>query len=341
MGMPRRLIDFTGATPLLDIASYARRGPGRRDRLSQDEVELITRTVGRTPEVMVKVLSRGGQDIKAVGRHVAYLNRGGDLDIETDDGQHLSGKGVEEELLENWDLDLEERRSGGREYWSRRSPPRLVHKLMFSMPAGTPPDKVLAAVKNFAREEFGLKHRYAMVLHTDEPHPHVHMVVKAVSEQGVRLNIRKATLREWRRGFARQLRPLGVAANATDRGVRGVSQSPKRDGIYRAEQRGESRHTRARAEAVAADLSKGNLRVEAGKARLLETRREVERGWWAVSDILVAEGRSELAAQVRRFAAQMPPPWTGRESVAETLRRNTDGRRNTPEAPTRNEPAAR
>ena len=29
-----------------------------------------------------------------------------------------------------------------------------------------------------------------MVLHTDEPHPHVHMVVKAVSEQGVRMNIR-------------------------------------------------------------------------------------------------------------------------------------------------------
>jgi hypothetical protein len=46
---------------------------------------------------------------------------------------------------------------------------------MFSMPAGTPPGKVLAAVKNFAREEFALKHPYAMVLHTDEPHPHVHM----------------------------------------------------------------------------------------------------------------------------------------------------------------------
>jgi hypothetical protein len=45
------------------------------------------------------------------------------------------------------------------------------------MPAGTPPDKVLAAVKNFAREEFALKHRYTMVLHTDVPHPHAHVVV--------------------------------------------------------------------------------------------------------------------------------------------------------------------
>src|ERR1700741_4677911 len=138
--------------------------------------------------------------------------------------------------------------------------PKLVHKMIFSMPAGTPPNKLLVAVKNFAREEFGAKHRYAMVLHTDEPHPHVHMVVKAMSEPGMRLNIRKATLREWRREFARHLRALGVAANATDRGVRGESRSPKLDGIYRTEQGGESRHTRERAEAVAAQLLKGNLR---------------------------------------------------------------------------------
>jgi predicted transcriptional regulator len=283
--MPRQIVDLAG-TPLLEIASYARRGPVRRDHLSQDEIELISRTVHRTPEVMVKVLSRGGQDLKAVGRHFAYLNREGDVEIETDNGQRLSGKGVEKDLLEDWDLDLEEhRRKGDLEPRSNRRQPKLVHKLMFSMPAGTQPDKVLAAVKNFAREEFEFKHRYAMVLHTDEPHPHVHMVVKAVSEQGVRLNIRKATLRDWRREFARHLRALGVAANAPDRSVRGESRSPMRDGIYRAEQRGESRHTRARAEAVASELLTGNLRVEAGKAKLLETRREV-----AVSDILVAEG---------------------------------------------------
>ena len=45
---------------LLDIASYGRRGPGRRDRLSAAETELISRTVRRAPEVMVKVLTRGG-----------------------------------------------------------------------------------------------------------------------------------------------------------------------------------------------------------------------------------------------------------------------------------------
>jgi hypothetical protein len=53
-----------------------------------------------------------------------------------------------------------------------------------------------------------------------EPHPHVHVIVKAVSEWEARLNIRKATLRGWREEFARHLRAQGIEANATRRVVR-------------------------------------------------------------------------------------------------------------------------
>jgi hypothetical protein len=270
---------------------------------------------------MVKVLTHGGKDLKSGQRHLAYLNRIGELEIETDEGERVAGDGVERKLVEDWDLDLEEdRRRVDLGPLKDRSPPKLVHKILFSMPAGTPPKKVLEAVKDFAREEFALKHRYAMVLHTDEPHPHVHMVVKAVSEQGVRLNIRKATLREWRKEFARHLRAHGVEANATERAVRGNRLPAKLDVIYRAEQRGESHHTRTRAEAVARELFKGDLRIEHGKARLLETRKEVERGWHAVGDMLMEQGHVKLAHQVWRFAAEMPPPKTERELIAEHLR---------------------
>jgi hypothetical protein len=269
---------------------------------------------------MVKVLTHGGKDLKSVQRHLAYLNRKGDLEIETDEGDRMTGKGVERELLEDWDLDLEkDRRRVDLGPLKDRSLPKLVHKILFSMPAATPPKKVLEAVKDFAREEFALKHRYAMVLHTDEPHPHVHMVVKAVSEQGVRLNIRKATLREWRKEFATHLRAHGVEANATERAVRSNRLSAKLDGIYRAEQRGESHHTRTRVEAVSRELLQGDLRIDQGKAGLLETRKEVQRGWFAVADILAAEGRVGLAHQVWRFAAEMPPPRTERELIAEDL----------------------
>jgi len=49
------------------------------------------------------------------------------------------------------------------------------------------------------------KHRYAMVLHTDQAHPHVHLVVSAHDRENGRLNINKADLR-WREQFARHLR---------------------------------------------------------------------------------------------------------------------------------------
>lgn len=293
--MPKHLIQLEGR-PLFDIASYARPGSSRRDRLSPEELGQITLTVRRAPEVMVKVLTRGGQDLKAIRRHLSYLNREGDLDIETDDGERLKGEGVESDLVSDWDLELEEdrRRSklGPRE---DRAPPKMVHKLLFSMPPGTPSNKVLEAVRNFAREQFALQHRYCMVLHTDEPHPHVHMVLKATSEQGRRLNIRKATLRLWRSEFARHLRELGVPANATERAVRGVVRTTRKDGIYRANQRGESTYVRDREQSVSRDLWRGIAQIESGKARLVETHNNVRRGWWVVGEILIRDKQPGLA----------------------------------------------
>src|ERR1700683_1581134 len=110
--MPKRPVDIRVGVPLLDIASYARRGPGHRDRLSPAEVQQIARTVRRTPEVMVKVLSRGGQDLGAVRRHLDYLRHrdDGELELATDDDQLLLGRDVSKEMLRDWDLDLEEHR---------------------------------------------------------------------------------------------------------------------------------------------------------------------------------------------------------------------------------------
>jgi hypothetical protein len=145
------------------------------------------------------------------------------------------------------------------------------------------------------------------------------MVVKAVSEEGKRLNIRKATLRGWRREFARRLREQGVAANATERPARGENRTHKKDGIYRASVRGDSTHTRFRAESIAAELLKDDLRVEPGKSKLMETRNTVEHGWRATAEILAAQGHSELAARIHHFLAQMPPPRTERERIATAL----------------------
>jgi hypothetical protein len=85
------------------------------------------------------------------------------------------------------------------------------------MPRPTPSDKVLAAARQFARQKFA-QHRYALVLHTHQQHPHVHLVVKAENELGRRLNIDKQLLRDWCEDFAQLMREQGIAANATPRG---------------------------------------------------------------------------------------------------------------------------
>jgi hypothetical protein len=148
----------------------------------------------------------------------------------------------------------------------------------------------LAAARKFAREKFALRHRYAMVLHTDRLHPHVHVVVKAEGEESRRLHIDKAMLRAWREDFARLMREQGIAANATPRVIK------TRDAIYRARQRSASNVVRERVTDIAKQLMlTGSFHDPAGHS-LLETRKTVVRGWLEIADALDVQGDVVLAA---------------------------------------------
>lgn len=205
-----------------NFRSHGHFGRTDRTRLTPAQTALVSRTAARTPEVMVKVLSSGATSTKSVQRHIDYVSRKGEVELHADEAGVLHGRAATDSLPEDWNLDLEEAGAASRiGRGTRHKPPRLAHKLVFSMPAGTNPKKVLGAVQNLCREEFALKHRYVMALHTDEPHPHVHVILKATSEQGDRLNIKKAHLKAWRVKFAAHLRELGVEANATPRMFRG------------------------------------------------------------------------------------------------------------------------
>jgi type IV secretory pathway VirD2 relaxase len=271
---------------------------------------------------MVKVLSGGQPTTKGARQHLDYIGREGKLELETDAGERLTGEDAAQRIVDDWDLDLEEERPGS---WlsvsesARR--PKLVHKLVFSMPSGTPPDKVLGAVRDFAREEFALKHRYAMVLHTDDDHPHVHVVVKAVSEQGERLNIRKETLRRWRAEFARQLRVRGVEANATERAVRGSPMKAYADGVYRAAERKASTHVAARLRAAARDSERREpIQIDAGTRRLQGTSEQVRVGYRAIAALLRHQGESGLAGYVERFADGFRNPPSEQRRIHDLVR---------------------
>ena len=161
---------------MLDLRSLARRGPDGRVHLSPAVVEQIVRTAARAPEVMVKVLG-GGNSTRGAIAHLKYVDRHGKLEIETDKGQRPKAKGVEAALVADWDLAaLQAEARGPYRRTAGRTPAKLSLNVILSMPRGTPPEELLLASRDFAREQFALKHRYALVLHTDQNHPHVHLV---------------------------------------------------------------------------------------------------------------------------------------------------------------------
>jgi len=270
---------------------------------------------------MVKVTG-GGIRRGAVAAHLSYISRKGQLEIETDEGERIDKKG-QPALLKDWHLEL----SPGqyRKAKEGKPPPRavkLTHNIVLSMPKPTAPDKVLAAAKAFAREKFALKHRYALVLHTHQEHPHVHLVVKAEGADGRRLHIDKAMLREWREDFARLMRAQGVAANATPRTVRGQSKRGERDAAYRTRRRGRSYALRARVDSIAQELATTRTIHDPAHKKLAETRKAVLAGWEGVAAALDAQGQIELAGDVRYFAKHLPPVRTDRERLAEVLLRH-------------------
>ncbi|CAN7362857.1 relaxase/mobilization nuclease domain-containing protein [Variovorax paradoxus] len=324
----------------LDIVSYGRRGPGGTLRLGADQIAQIQRTVGRTPEVMVKV-SGGGRDVGGVEAHLRYIGRHGKLPIETDEGLMPQGRGAPKEITADWQLELCRSQHKPKPAPGQKDTrAKLVHNIVLSMPAGTSPDKVRAAARVFARENFALQYRYAMVLHTDQPHPHVHLVVKCEHEfePGQRLYTRKETLRQWREQFAALMREQGVAANATPRQVRGQTRKPYRDAIHHRlralrafgqlspsdrtghRQPKTSTFMRAKLENLLQALRSGRGAAADGQEQMRNTRRAVVADWRTTADALRRHGEANLAAEVDRFTARMPAVQTDAQWIADRWR---------------------
>ncbi|HLN48877.1 MAG TPA: relaxase/mobilization nuclease domain-containing protein [Steroidobacteraceae bacterium] len=337
--MTRRLVVRlpTDGPRSFEVVSYGRAGPGMPGRFNRAQIDRISRTVRHTPEVMVKVTG-GGTRRGAVAAHFAYISRQGTLEIETDEGERIGRLEEQKRLLDDWHLELtagQYRRpmDGG----AARRATKLVHNIVLSMPAPTPPDKVLAAARQFARQKFAQR-RYAMVLHTHQQHPHVHLVVKAESELGRRLHIDKQLLRDWREDFARLMREQGIAANATPRAIRGVNKTKRREGIFKAHLYGKSTVIHERMIGVATELYRSGT-VEGPAAQRLETRKSLVSAWMKAAEVLDEQGEVILAGEVRYFATHLPPVLTDRQRFAgQFIRFKEQQHRAKPEGPVRGDP---
>jgi Relaxase/Mobilisation nuclease domain len=300
---------------LFEIVSYGHSGPKPPGRFSRAEIDQIARTVRHIPEVMVKVTG-GGTKGGTVAAHFHYISRRGELEIETDEGERIGRRDEQKRLLDDWHLELTA--SQYRRQIAGVPPPRpakLVHNIVLSMPAPTPPDKVLSAARKFARDKFA-SHRYVMALHTDQGHPHVHLVVKAESESGRRLHIDKQLLRDWREAFAHMMRDQGIAANASPRIIRGRNTRGRSDGIFKAQRYGKSTAMRERVTGIAKELSRSGTVAGPARDSLLKTRQSLLSAWMKAADVLDAQGEVILAGDVRYFAKHLPPVLTDRQRLA-------------------------
>ncbi len=195
--------------------SVAARAGGTTKRAQQVR-EKLKRTVRATPEVVVKITS-SCRGMGQVGRHVDYISRKGELELEDQDGFLLKGRDDLRELKADW-------QASGPEPIARTSQRRDTLNIVFSMPAFTDEVAMKRAVRAFASDVFN-GHQYVFAYHTQasdpDPnppaHPHVHLSVKIQGRDGRRLNPRKADLQQWRDGFAQALRAHGIEANATHR----------------------------------------------------------------------------------------------------------------------------
>src|SRR5471030_3414117 len=251
----------------------------------------LARTLRRTPEVMVKITNKASsaQGMGAVRRHLRYISRNGQVELEDQNGDRIAGAEALRDLARTWQF-------GG---WGipETSHRREVFNVLLSMPPGTNRQAVRDAARDFAALEFGDGRAYVFAAHDDEAHPHVHLSVQVRGPDGRRLNPRRQDLQRWRERFAEQLRAHGVEANATPRRARGQTRRyPKQAVVHMVAREEMPRYWRA----VPGDA--GRRAVWQAHAGVFDAWHEIAR---AMANSGVAGDRA-MAMDIADFAQAMP-----------------------------------
>ncbi len=301
------------------------RGKGTARTVSASARSRLARITSKKPEVMVKITgrTRGAQHLK---KHLDYVTRNGKVIAETKEGHLLTSRDDVRALHDDWLQDNAVLARGKSNLQAVQSV-----SIILSMPPGNPPDRVQEAARTWARETFGDRHDWLMARHDDKDHPHVHVTVRAVGNDGRRLRADPKDLQVWRERFARELRRHGVEAEATPRQARG--QVRKADGIavHKIEKRGTIPTARLREADQAAREAKAVTPRPAynWEAEIGQRQRAIQQAYLDRAELL-SEGNDpadrQLAKDIKRFVAEMPIAVTRRQALAIELRGVTDER---------------
>lgn len=295
------------------VLSSTMRGAAMRAKLS--------RLVRRVPEVIVKITGRT-RDAAHLRAHLNYITRNGELPAGGRDGWDIAGRQDVRAVGDDWAAAcLSDPR--------RRANSPMSLAVVLSMPTGTDPLRLRDAAGAFAATEFGDGFDYVYAVHTDVDHPHVHLTVRALADDGQRLNPKKADLERWRQGFAQALRDHGIEAEATPRRARGVSRKSERGAVRRMRERarlgrGPLPHVQRQAYREAGrTLVDAAIKPEPWDGAIARRAAKVRAIYLAQAKVLARSDAPEdrrLAAAVVAFVSRLPAPDTQRLALARELR---------------------
>lgn len=285
---------------------------------TRPRADFISRTIRNTvrksaPEVMVKI-SGGGKSFQLVKNHLDYISRNGDVTLEDQSGNIFSGRAEVRDMQAEW-------RIGGYPI-SDEVGSKAAFNIVLSMPPGTDRKGVTDAARDFANAEFGDNYSYVFATHDDEKHPHVHLCVKAMGQDGTKLNPRKADLQRWRELFAEKLQDYGIEANATKRQVRGITRKAKKQPVVHIEQRNGKSFQRRALENAAFNFIRNGTPISNPQltSKIYRTRQSVVESWNAIRHALHARGEGKLSSEVKAFLQALPEPLGVGEQLENQLR---------------------
>lgn len=285
-------------------------------------LQRMDRTAKRAPQVVVKITSRLHGAPSTVGAFT-YVGRIGmsdkeELGIETSEGKHLMS--AQEMLLlarewQQWEQADEARRKGA-----------TAIAMVFSMPPGTDPEKVRESVREFAENDMANR-RWVMALHTDEPHPHVHLIIAGRDNDGRRFNPNREFLQHARERFAENLRARGIEADATIRMTRGYPPKQDPSPVLKMRERGAQPDAdKGRADMIEArtpDAEKRLSQRDGERTKTAENFSTVRAVYTrAIAELEAHGGAAEVerARALRVFVDGMPAPSNARAEIIERLK---------------------
>lgn len=281
--------------------------------------EKVARTAKKTPEVMVKI-SGGGKNMARIKAHMDYISRNGEVEIEDENGDLHQGKEAVRDVRDAW-------AKGGIGIPYEGEKRKEAFNIVLSMPPGTDRQSVKDAARAFAKEQFG-NHQYVFAAHDDEAHPHVHLAVKAVGRDGVRMNPRKGDLQHWRENFAEKLREQGIAANATPRRARGIVQKAEKQAVrqidagFRAGKRkAPARVVQARIRDAELEAKTGQKRAHPSQDKISVSRAGTQKAYGQIARALAAGDSQDkqLALDIVRLVQDMPPTTSKHQALVQGL----------------------